>query len=389
MNLQKKILFITHYSSLHGANLSLLELIIGLRETHRIDPIVLLPSKGRFINDLEKNNIEYVIIKFRPWKWSWNKNRVLNSVKNYIFQEISVRKLSKCFKDADIDIIHTNSSVTPIGVYLSKRISAKHVWHVREFGELDFALKDIYTKSYNNKWLNHSDGIIYISKAIKKHFKSIYDFKDPKDYVIYNGIDYSKFPEKPIRKNDGIFKFVCCAYNSEGKNQLELLQAVNILKNKTSSLFTVTLVGGYSDAEGYREKLLKYTKDNNLETYISILDYVENIASIYEKCDVGILCSKGEGFGRVVAEYMYFKMPAIVSNSGALPELIDNKRNGFIYELGDIKALSSLMLWTLNNPDEVSKIGEKAKNKAIINYEINRVVDQVHKVYTEILNRKK
>jgi glycosyltransferase involved in cell wall biosynthesis len=380
-----RVLFISHYSSLHGANLSLLELILGLRKKYNIDPVVLIPSNGRITDFLKDNDIEYVIIKFRPWKWRWHKYRIINSLKNYLLQKLSLRKLATHFKNANIDIIHTNSSVTPIGVFLSKSLQAKHVWHIREFGEPDFGLKDVYSKRYNNNWIDRSQGIIYISKAVKDHFRSKYDFKYPKEYIIYNGINYEKFENESLIDNDGVFKFVCCAYNSKGKNQLELLKATNFLKDRTSKLFEVILVGGFSKEEGYRSELLQYVHENDLNSHVTILDYVENISSIYKKSNVGILCSISEGFGRVVAEYMYFKMPVIVANSGALPELVDHEVNGFIYELGNVDALSSFMLHTINHPDQVSKMGAKGKNKAIENFELNRVIDEVYKVYKAIL----
>jgi hypothetical protein len=43
------------------------------------------------------------------------------------------------------------------------------------------------------------------------------------------------------------------------------------------------------------------------------------------------------------------------------------------------------MLHTINHPDQVSKMGAKGKNKAIENFELNRVIDEVYKVYKAIL----
>ena len=48
------VLFITHYSGFYGANRSLIQLMIELRRMYDVSPIVLIPSKGRFVEHLER-----------------------------------------------------------------------------------------------------------------------------------------------------------------------------------------------------------------------------------------------------------------------------------------------------------------------------------------------
>lgn len=382
---KRKVLFVTHYSSLHGANLSLIELIKGLRQKYNILPVVLLPSDGKIIKNLEQYDIEYIVIKFRPWMWRWSNKKLLNQLKNYSLQKKSLYNACRLLKNKKIDIIHTNTSVTPFGVFLSKKINAKHVWHIREFGREDFDLKNVYPSFYSDKWYNKSDAIIYISKAIKEHFGMSNNIIKPIEKLIYNGIMFNRFrPYEKLQDFKKPFNFIYSAYNSEGKNQLEALRAVNRLKDQTKKPFQITFVGGHEPDEGYRSKMMNYISDNKLEKYVIILDYVEDIGAIYEKGDVGILCSKSEGFGRVIIEYYYYQMPVIVSNSGALPELIDKNIDGLIYELGDIAEMTSHMLWMLNNQNKVKEMGQKGKQKAIDNYQVERVVDEVFELYTKI-----
>ena len=53
--------------------------------------------------------------------------RILNSLKNYNY-----------------NFIHTNSSVTNLGGYLSNKMKIPHIWHIREYGQDDFNLKIWY-----------------------------------------------------------------------------------------------------------------------------------------------------------------------------------------------------------------------------------------------------
>ncbi len=52
-----RILFVTHYSTMYGANKSLLYLMKDLRLRYNVYPVVLIPQKGSFSEELEKEKI--------------------------------------------------------------------------------------------------------------------------------------------------------------------------------------------------------------------------------------------------------------------------------------------------------------------------------------------
>lgn len=62
-----KILFVTHYSGMYGANQSLCQLILELRKKYNVKPIVLLPSTGEICEFLEQNDIKYFVSHYYWW----------------------------------------------------------------------------------------------------------------------------------------------------------------------------------------------------------------------------------------------------------------------------------------------------------------------------------
>lgn len=61
-----RILFITHYPGLLGANRSLLDLIEGLA-SYQVEAVVLCPAKGRLTEVLAQKGIPFIIISYTYW----------------------------------------------------------------------------------------------------------------------------------------------------------------------------------------------------------------------------------------------------------------------------------------------------------------------------------
>lgn len=382
-----KILFITHYGGLHGANLSLLQLITDLRKRYTISPLVLIPSRGRLTELLDQESIPYKVIKFRLWQWQIKGSITKNRIINYILNKISLLKIYLELKNENIQIIHTNTSITPIGAYLAEMIGAPHIWHIREFGKDHFNMDYIYGRGYLEKWYNKATVIIPISKAIQNYINQFINDKT-KIRLVYNGIDYSIFkPALKKKLSDITVTFIFCGYNSEGKNQLELLEAVKILVERGISDVKIIIVGGYSLIEGYRIRLVDYVNQNDLGKIVTFLDYTNDISELYNEADVGVLCSKQEGFGRVVVEYMYHKLPVIVSNSGALPELVEPYVNGLIYELGNKNDLADKMQWVIENKSDAIKMGTTGQQIAIDKYQQVRVTDEIYSLIRQSIQK--
>lgn len=61
------ILFITHCTTLYGANKALLDLVIDLRDRYNVNPIILIPKEGDFTKILDEHKIEFIVSKYCMW----------------------------------------------------------------------------------------------------------------------------------------------------------------------------------------------------------------------------------------------------------------------------------------------------------------------------------
>ncbi|WP_404284501.1 glycosyltransferase [Exiguobacterium aurantiacum] len=97
----------------------------------------------------------------------------------------------------------------------------------------------------------------------------------------------------------------------------------------------------------------------SIPTNVVQLGWVDQkmLGEYYKASDVVIMPSRWEGFGLVAVEAMKFKKPVIVSDRGALPELVQNDENGYVFNLDNEEELASII--DNLNKDKLSQMGVK------------------------------
>lgn len=376
-----KLLFISHYSGVYGAAKSMLSLILDLRDRYGVDSIVLLPTDGPLCDELRSNNIKYYISHYYWWvndnkgvfQWLLNKRKQLLNF-------YRLKRILRILEGDNIDIVYSNSVTINIGMFIANKLNVSHVWHFRE-SLVQFNLSLSLSLSLSKYLLRQSTNKAYI--MISDYMMDFYKSYLPEDRMkrIYNGIS---LPETVCRKNPNVLleslKIACVGVLSDQKNQLELLRAVNLLKDKNKYI-EVYLIG--TSKTEYQAILTDYVLKNSLENNIHFIGHVDNVWSILKSMNIGVVCARDEAFGRTTIEFMLMKMPIIVSNSGANPELINNDF-GKIYELGNCQQLANTIEYYYDNPNILHEEGEIAYKHVIKNFSREQNTDNIYNLLTTL-----
>lgn len=189
--MKKKIFYIIREADLFGSNRSLLNLIDGLNKKEYEIVGIACPYNGTIVNEFYNRNIP---VYFIPFDYSVypHKNFILSClwILHYcIYETYAVIKLIRILRNLKPDIIHSNVSVITIGIISALLLRIKHVWHIREYQDLDFNMHYFPSQSYFKFLLKHSYSIC-ITKGIQNHFNLQ---KEEKNKVIYNGIMPQKY----------------------------------------------------------------------------------------------------------------------------------------------------------------------------------------------------
>lgn len=377
------VLFIAHCRCMYGANKSLLNLILDLRERYQIQPYVVLPVEedGEFAKVLERNNIPFFVCPYKRWiegtQVSFKWLRVLKKACSNVF---IYRTLYKQIGELDIDFVHSNSSTIQIGAWLSKKWKVPHIWHLREFGQEDYDVQIIYPKWVVNRLFSQAETVIAISEAIAdKYRKKVC----PKANIrtIYNGIDcdVSKHVQNEMVERNKI-RFVCVGVLSEQKGQMDILKACDMLQKNGYQNYEVLLVGTGKDE--YEKILKEYVLEHKLVQQVQFMGYCTNVPEILQSCDIGIVASEQEAFGRVTVEYMFSKLPVIGTNSGGTPEIIIDGEQGILYKPHDEQELAKCMMSFLDEPVKIRDYGQNAYNRAKRHFSLHANTDYIYQVYS-------
>lgn len=378
------ILFITHVTSLGGANRSMLQLIKELKQNYSANIAVAGPSWDgvdllkKKLNDI---NVEYIECPVLSFKSSSGFNII--KFTKYLLLLIKHRNYYKRLRPYNFDIVHSNSSIIDAGAFLSRQLGCKHVWHLREYGDIDYGFYPMGGILYEKYTYSHADAYIAISKSIANHYKHKVDKN--KLHVIYNGIKECDDCYKALHE-DPVINFFIAGYIHEGKNQKEIVLAVDELVNSRHiHNHHLTIIGKAS--EPYCTHLENIIKERNLTANVSILPETDGIQEIAAKMDVGIVSSRSEAFGRITIEYMLQNLLVIACDSGANPELIEDGKTGYLYEAGNHVALADKMeqvIMAKSFPTDVSEAGMAfAKKNFLSKYN----TEKVYNLYCELLKR--
>ena len=383
MEKQKEIvvLYVTHYADMYGANISLLNLIVDLRDRYNVCPIVVGPKLGEFSEKLKEEEISYYVVHYLKWMYDGHKHTkgylmLIRALRRF-YNLKAVDKISKICREKEVQLVHTNSSVTEVGLLVAKKKHIPHIWHIREFGKEDYNLDYVCGKKYIRKCYESSQAIIAISYSIKEHIQKLAETSNV--ITIYNGVKICQGYEKVYFDTNNKVRFCCAGNITIEKNQIVIIMAVDRIVKDGYRDFQVSIIGsGQTEYIQYLENKIHELK---IEQYIHLLPYTTQMDKVLKEMDIGIVPSVKEAFGRITVEYMSNYMPVIGSDSGGTKELIDNKVNGFTFSSNVPEDLAAKMKYYMERPAEVKQQGNKARLLAEQIYEMKINTDKIVNLY--------
>lgn len=220
-------------------------------------------------------------------------------------------------------------------------------------------IKDITARKILMSAYKYSTGVAAISRSVKDSFAEIFGFDENRITVVYNGINKKKFYHQT--KKDGVFHLIYVGRVVPYKGIKLLINTMNRLDENMP--IHLDIIG--SDPDGYTKEMKLYTKQLGLCKRITFHGPQNNVPQWLSGADLFVhpaVCE--EGFGITLIEAMAAQIPCVAFNKGAIPEIIQHEKNGFIVEKCSPKALADMIeqcytLWQSGELDEMAKAARK------------------------------
>lgn len=245
--------------------------------------------------------------------------------------------------------------------------------HIKQ--EQSFLWKKSNCKRYISE-IQNTEYFIVASQFVKKSL--LYSgVKEKQISVIPYGVDPKKFSYRKKTKYKEKLQLLYVGQITCKKGLEYLLKAVSTFPTEKVS---ITLAGDFNKTNPiYR----KYKDKDNIQ----FLGFVTRdvLANVYREADVFVFPTLGEGFGMVILEAMSCGLPAIVSDHAGGNDVILDGFNGFEFEAGNEKMLSSQIEWFILHPERIPEMSENAYETAL-NYTWDRYHTNVSRVIEKMCN---
>jgi glycosyltransferase involved in cell wall biosynthesis len=247
-------------------------------------------------------------------------------------------------------------------------------------------LKTTLVKSILSRiYYKYFDYFVYVSKYVKKEKQSQLNVLTKKNgKVIYNGTDLITDEGGKFIKMKK-YSLLDVAGLLEWKNIQILIEALNILVNQ-KNLKNIHL---YIAGDGpYRPKLEMLIGKYDLYKYVFLMGYQSNIGKLLKGCDVFVHPAYAEGFGIAVVEAMMAEKPIIISNAGALPELIEHKISGLVVDPYNAEQWVDAIEQIIDNEVLTAQLVKNAKERAHTLFSVEKFVYNYQNLYKSLLDNR-
>jgi glycosyltransferase involved in cell wall biosynthesis len=286
--------------------------------------------------------------------YEWRPRTVLQWFSRYLRAR---KKLKHFFKTQSPPFVHSNSALLTVGAEISASEAIPHLWHLREFGDLDYGLQWFIPRAYHQRLLHRAAGIICVSRAVADHY-GVGGW--PKTHILYNGVmsrgemGFLKTERRPHEP----FRFGCVGMLSDAKAFDLAIKALSRCADEQSELLI------FGDGPNHiRAKLMHVAASCGLSHRVKFKGFVANPREIYRQIDCLLVTSRNEAFGRVTAEAMGYGVPILGRNSAGTSELIESGVNGLLFDGTELE-LAILMCQISNNLSHALQRSERGLQQA-------------------------
>lgn len=368
----KNILYLSSSSESHtGSPKALLDLVAKLdREIY--NPILIAPEDGPLAENF----------RMLAGKTFFRKSVSLSGTNVLKFLK-SVYEFNKFYRSNNISLLHFNnvgwrdSAVVaaklcklPIVLHLHNNYDPEHI-----SGNFNFYL---------------CDKIIIVSDSMRGSFCS-HPRIFRKIICIHNGVDFQKFIEGagtlrqtlPVGKNALIVGYVGQLCKRKGVDLL-IKASVAVVRQYPDTFFIIAGADGVGE-EGYTLKMKSLADESGVAHRFLFLGKRTDVPEVMNACDLLVVPSRLEPFGKVIIEAMACRKCVVGSNVGGIPEIIHDGENGRLVPTNDVTALENAILEILGDGVLREKLACNGHRTVHENFSIDALVDKTQNVYSSLM----
>jgi len=351
-------------------------------------------SKEYFVPKFDSNS-KNILKAFNTVYSKKNKQIMLNAIDDFkpdvvhvnLFQRHLTYSVIEACKEKNIPVVYTAHDLQAVcpasamlcnGVICTKCLNSSKYNCFKNKCVKNSSLKSLLssyelTKYKDKKVYDMFDLVLSPSDFVGNMIKK--DGVDTKIQTLHNFVDINKFNNNDNRDDNYVFFF--------GRLSIEkgIINALKAFSNQDKGNFYIAGDGPQ------KQEIEKYIKDNNLEERVKLLGFLSQtqVREYISKCSFVVVPSIWyENCPYSVLETLAIGKPVIGSRIGGIPELIEDGKNGYLYDYDNVDKLSELINQLFNDKKKREEFGKYSRLLAEKNYSIESYYDKIINIYNTL-----
>ena len=239
---------------------------------------------------------------------------------------------------------------------------------------------------YRNLSYRYATAVFTVTEELRRYHSTQARCSPSRIGVLYNGVDTEKFKGRPqlrsaLRQQLGIASD-CLVTGFVGrmialKDVSTLLRSVEMIASEFPN-FHILLIGEGPE----RAHLEDYVAgSSSLPGRVTFAGNRPDVADLLNAMDVFVLPSLAEGMSNTLLEAFATGIPAIATNVGGNPEIVEDGVSGYLFPPRDVSALANRLQVLLGDDRLRKTVGTAARNHAVANFSLDGMLNRYIDLY--------
>jgi glycosyltransferase involved in cell wall biosynthesis len=305
----------------------------------------------------------------------------------------STEQVARFAQVKQVDLIHTNTMLTPEGGLAARRLGLSHVWHLRELLGPGHPFRLSMDGSKLHKYLEQHASLVVANSHISAATAG--DAISPEMLrIVPNGIDLRAFKPRGSTPTVGRRRIVAMvgAVTSRTKHHSLFIEAAAQVVDIPNVEFRIyghdPLVDGTRRNDPYSAHIHALAaRFFGSSDRFRFCGHVADPARIMSEIDILVHPADNESFGRVAVEAMAAGLPVIGTRGGGIAEIVVDGVTGLLAAPNDPDDLAIKLQSLIDAPDLCAQFGAAGRARAEAHYSIEACAKGVLQAYEAAMQR--
>lgn len=283
-----------------------------------------------------------------------------------------------------VDLIHTNTILTPEGARAARRLRLPHVWHVRELVGPGMPFRFYCTRRGLGRYLNRmATEVVANSHVCARQLRDV--VAEDRLHVVPNGVDIARFAIREERTGSSPIIVGMVANVAPLKRHDLFIEAVARIDRSIAAEFRI--YGHVASTPEVIDPLRKAVERLGLGDRLKWMGFVADPRAIMQELDVLVHPCESEAFGRVFIEAMACGVPVVAARGGGAAEIVVDGETGFLVEPHSATAMSAAIERVARDANLRRSLGQSGRRRVETEYSLSQCMTRMKSVYALALHR--